>query len=323
MNKTAFAITLSLALLVSTMAETRLVNWVKANPYPYTNCDSSFVTVSIDSPENKTYDTNNILLTVNAGAYPGVWWVKYSVDGGPFKAIESEHYLGHGFKESVWLNRLSKGSHSVKVEAGTMSNDSPEGVVTATSQANFTITTFLKPVLHILSFEEAVKAADAGSKNETGVFDNYVIYKSIESGVYNGSGVSGYLMWLAPDGTLYEVGFPDGNTLWFGQDGFLYAAGFPDGGNSMGNKIGNMAGQSGWNPPDGYYIWNLNYGMREEYWVLANNGTVLLYNPPNMGPTSPAAQTSIPNELIFATALLITLIIVSSGLLVYFRKRQR
>jgi hypothetical protein len=183
------------------------------------------------------------------------------------------------------------------------------------------------PVLQILSFEEAVQASDGSSRNESRIIDKYVIYRNVQNCLYNESGVSGFLMWLSPDGILYEVGYPDGNTLWIGQNGLLYAAGFPDGGNKLGNRIGNTAGQSGWNPPDGYYIWNLNYGMEEEFWVLASNGTILLYNPPNFGPITPPTQLptqpSIPYELIYGIALPMLGVVFCVGLLIFFKKRYK
>jgi len=129
--------------LFSIISEVQLVNWANANPYPYTNCDSSFVTVSIISPENKTYNTNNIFLTVTAGAYPGVWGVSYSVDGSPFIGINPENYFGHGFEDSVWINNLSKGSHNITVEAVAPDSNS---FVTAYSWVYFTITTDLDPL---------------------------------------------------------------------------------------------------------------------------------------------------------------------------------
>jgi hypothetical protein len=156
-----------------------------------------------------------------------------------------------------------------------------------------------------MSFEEAVQAANASSKNESRIIGNSIIYGSVESGLYNESGASGYLMWLAPDGSLYAAGFPGG----IGK-----------------GRIGNT-GQSGWNPPDGYYIWNLDLGLEGEYWVLANNGTILLHYPPNVGPTSPPTQPptqpSIPYELIYGMALPILGIVICIGLLVYFKKRSR
>ena len=75
MKRTALTLILIMALLISAVAGAKLANWAVANPYPYTNCSSSFVTVSVLSPENKTYDTNSILVNITAGAYPGVWYV--------------------------------------------------------------------------------------------------------------------------------------------------------------------------------------------------------------------------------------------------------
>jgi hypothetical protein len=136
MKKTALALTLTLALLVSTMTGVKLVNLSIANPYPYTNCDSSFVTVSILSPENKTYDTNSILITVFAGAYPGIWGVGYSLDGGPMRELAPDKWDGHTFNQSVMLNRLSKGTHNIVAKAVAPASDR---IIDAYSQVYFAI----------------------------------------------------------------------------------------------------------------------------------------------------------------------------------------
>jgi hypothetical protein len=158
MKKTTLALALVLALLVSAMTETKLIDWAIANPYPYTNCDSSFVTVSLVSPENKTYDSNSILVNITAGAYPGVWYIWYSVDGGPFVEVAPGHLLGHIFSESLFLDGLSKGSHVIVAKAVAMA-DNPDGVVTAYSQVDFTVAKVLESDLQILSFEQALGAA--------------------------------------------------------------------------------------------------------------------------------------------------------------------
>ncbi len=142
MKGTALTLTLILAIMVSTILGTKLVNWATANPYPYTNCNSSFVTVSVLSPENKTYDTNSILVSIFAGAYPGVWGVSYSLDGGPSMELAPEKWLGHTFNESVLLNRLSKGSHNIIAEAVAPAS---EKTLTAYSQVYFTITKETEP----------------------------------------------------------------------------------------------------------------------------------------------------------------------------------
>jgi hypothetical protein len=143
-NKKTVAAALILAFLFSVVVGVLVVEVAKANPYPYTNCGSSFVTVSVLSPENKTYETNSILVTITAGAYPGVWYVGYSVDDRPFIELAPGHALGHTFNESVWLNPLSKGSHNIIVEATAMANN-PEGKVTAFSQVYFTVAKEIEP----------------------------------------------------------------------------------------------------------------------------------------------------------------------------------
>jgi len=144
MYKTALAPIIIFVLLVSTWAGIELVSPAEANPYPYTNCDSSFVTVSIVSPENRTYNTNVIQLTITAGGYPGVWYVSYSLDDKPSVEVAPGHPLGHTFNESVRLNPLPKGSHSIVVEAIAMANN-PEGKVTAQTRVYFAVAKETQP----------------------------------------------------------------------------------------------------------------------------------------------------------------------------------
>ena len=172
-KKTTLLLILILALLFSTMVGAKVDNWVLANLYPYTNCDSSFVTVSIVSPENKTYDTNIILLTVTVGAYPGVWYVSYSVDGKPFKEVAFEHLLGHTFKENVQLSALSKGSHSIVVEAAAMANN-PEGKVTTQAQVYFTVTKEIES-LYIIAPEIILFSPQNKTYYKTGIPLNFSV----------------------------------------------------------------------------------------------------------------------------------------------------
>jgi hypothetical protein len=137
------ALAIILILLFPATSVSVLVKEGKANPYPYTNCDSSFVTVSVVSPENKTYDSNSILLNITAGAYPGIFFVGYCLDGGPFVQVAPEKWDTHIFGESVWLNELSKGSHYVIVEAG--APETSNNVVTDSTQVYFTVTKDLVP----------------------------------------------------------------------------------------------------------------------------------------------------------------------------------
>lgn len=300
MKKTALALSFILSLLVSTMAGAKLVYWTAANPYPYTHCDSSFVTVSILSPENKTYDTNNIQVTITAGAYPGVWYVWYSVDGGPFIEVAPGHPLGHTFSESVFLNRLSKGSHNTVAKAIAMANN-PEGKVTAYSQVDFTITNVLDPDLQIMSFEEAIEAANTGIFGEEYVAAYNLTGEPKGDLFVDESGVSGFLMWLAPNGTLYEAEYPTGIAL---------------------SQIGHTIEGSDLPPPDGYYLWNLSYADGEEYWILATNGTIFRYDIPRNGPTaSPSPPPIVPQEIFFGIAAVLWAVIGVS-LLFYLRKRK-
>jgi hypothetical protein len=297
------ALVLISALLGSATAA-NIVKLAEANPYPYTHCDSSFVTVSVISPENKTYSTNNIQVTITAGAYPGVWFVWYSVDGGSFIEVAPGHPLGHTFSESLSLNRLSRGSHNIVAKAIAIASDNPEGIVTAYSQVDFTITNVVDPDLQIMSFEQAIEAANTGNDSGEHVSSYSLTGEPAGEPFVDETGVSGFLMWLAPNGIFYEAEYPTGTAL---------------------SEIGHTLEALDLNPPNGYYLWDLYFGeglWREEYWIFANNGTIALYNPPRGGgPTS--APPPFPQEIIDGTVVAVLIAIVGIGLLVYFKKRRR
>jgi hypothetical protein len=57
------------------------------------------------------------------------------------------------------------------------------------------------------------------------------------------TGVSGFLMWLAPNGTFYEAVYPAGTVL---------------------GELGRTIGETYLKSPEGYYLWDLSYGEGEE-----------------------------------------------------------
>jgi len=71
------------------------------------------------------------------------------------------------------------------------------------------------------------------------------------------SEITGYLMWLVPNGTIYQAEYPSGNIL--------------------GEYL--LTHKPYWSSQEGSYIWNLNYGNQETYWVEATNGTILQHSP--------------------------------------------
>jgi hypothetical protein len=102
MKRPALALMLILAFLGSTLAGTRLVSQAEANPSP----SGPDYTFRIVSPENKTYSTNNIALSVTSEHAP-FWY--YDVDGASFKSMI-------WIDNSVSLN-LSDGSHTIVATA--------------------------------------------------------------------------------------------------------------------------------------------------------------------------------------------------------------
>jgi hypothetical protein len=153
---------------VSILIGIQTVEVVDANPAPYDSSGTSNVEVSILSPQNKTYDSNNIELIVNFGAFPGVWYIFYSLDGGSYIEIAPGHPLAHNLTQTVWLSQLSKGSHSIEVKATAMANDE-DGKVIACSKVNFAITKTLEtlPSSSPTPTPIEVDASDSNILNQT------------------------------------------------------------------------------------------------------------------------------------------------------------
>ena len=143
MPKKLLATTIIIATILALVVGIQAVEVVTTNPAPYDSSGTSNVEVSIISPQNKTYDSNNIELIANFGAFPGVWYISYSLDGGSYIEIAPGHPLGHNLIETISLSHLSKGSHSIEVKASAMANDE-DGIVIACSKVNFAITKTLE-----------------------------------------------------------------------------------------------------------------------------------------------------------------------------------
>jgi len=152
----------------------------------------------------------------------------------------------------------------------------------------------------IMSFEEAIEAANTSSKHETLIM--FLITETPQTvPLTDESGVSGYLMWLASNGTFYEAEYPDGIVM---------------------GKIGHTIDQDNWiwNATEPCYIWQLTYPYGEEYTLFANNGTIIFHIGPKYGPVpSPA---TFPQEIVYGIGAAVLVAIVSIGLLVYFKKRK-
>jgi hypothetical protein len=70
------------------------------------------------SPENKTYNAPDVWLEVEAGGFPGIYYVGYSLDGGPFIELTTNSTrLGHSFYMRVLLEGLYNGTHHLVAKA--------------------------------------------------------------------------------------------------------------------------------------------------------------------------------------------------------------
>ena len=171
MKRTALALTLILALLVSLLAGTLFVNLGKADPYIYSGegtppSDASLPKISIFSPENRTYVGNNIFLSFNVSV--GNWWLSriyYKFEWQQnetcvYKYYNPEPYnmmpLISEFSYQLNLTGLSEGKHEVSIlvtEWGTYVGGIYSYDFHLSGSSYVTFITYTTPTVSFLSFE--------------------------------------------------------------------------------------------------------------------------------------------------------------------------
>jgi len=148
----------------------------------------------------------------------------------------------------------------------------------------------------IMSFEEAIQALEIRDYNKWHKSYTYTGQPN-QTMLVDETGISGYLMRFAPNGTFYEAEYPNGNPL---------------------GEIGHLLYEHNLNPPEGCFIWHLvNQSGISGYWVLANNGTIV-----NAWPLRGSGPVTGP-PYIFELIAVTLIFVVGLGLLVYFKKRKR
>ena len=135
--------TASVILLLLSILSSATFNLVMAEST--VNFNSSSITINIINPENITYHSSSIQVTVSAHADPGVADVAYSLDGGNLTYI-AKWYLAHNFNDTFSLNGLEEGTHRLDVQASTFAQNS-NGYIIAHSSVIFSITTKIFPTL--------------------------------------------------------------------------------------------------------------------------------------------------------------------------------
>ena len=176
MNRTALALALIVALLLSLVAGTKLVSQAEANPSP----SGPDYTFRIVSPENKTYRTNNITLSVTSEHAP--FW-HYDVDNVSFQSMM-------WIEDTVSLT-LSDGSHTIKATAFALGSacvtftidTTPPNVLVA-SPENITYESFDVPLNFTVN--EAVSLITHSLDGQDNVtVDGNTILTGLSPGTYN------------------------------------------------------------------------------------------------------------------------------------------
>ena len=144
MKKIALAIVI-FTLLASIISGTMLVNFAYANPMP------TDPVISIESPVDKTYDVNSLVLNITiVTKYDGYYFtstrrgVSYSLDGNTKIAVAEIDYTfdeeekASTFNGSAVLSELTNGPHSLTIFA---EYDYDVKIIQSQKSSNFTIDT--------------------------------------------------------------------------------------------------------------------------------------------------------------------------------------
>jgi parallel beta-helix repeat protein len=154
--------------------------------------------------------------------------------------------------------------------------------------------------LEVMSFNDAINAVSLG--NHKNPVLSYRINGSLEQSPFvDERGITGFLVWLASNGTYYQVEYPSEKVL---------------------GKIAEAFG-SDYNPPDGYTFWWLDYGDGKEYWIDVSDGAIIHYTLPKWDPNSEQDNIFGSGNLLLYVIIPIVVIIVIAIPAVFIIKRKK
>ena len=157
------------------------------------------------------------------------------------------------------------------------------------------------PLILVVSFEEAISYANGESANS--LLGNYSLSGRIgEELLVDSSGNQGYLMWLSSDGRLFEVDYLNGLVL---------------------GEVGEVLGDISWVSQDGEYIWNLDFVVGDNYWILAKDGAVLVHNLPEDEGLAVFNFLFSEYGMYLLVSIIVIFVILGLGIFVYFKKYRR
>lgn len=154
----------------------------------------------------------------------------------------------------------------------------------------------------VMSFSGAIDAVSLGNHKHIGI--SYAITSDPleQAPLVDERGITGFLVWLAPNGTFYQVEYPSEKVLRVVAESF----------------------SSDWNPPDGYTFWWLNFGEGEEYWVDVSDGSIIHFTLPKWEPRPDSNGTTAITNIIQYVIMpaVIIVVITASAVLIFKRKKQ-
>jgi hypothetical protein len=281
---------------------------------PYVSGGESFPLagpLNISFPSNSTYDTNSLDLIVTSTYLLGPKYAEfcYSLDEeqnvsitltGNQEPREATRTYANGTVEKVnstlnvpftlngktTLSGLAKGQHTLTVYAKYTANNV---IGHDKSTVHFTVSP------KFLTLTEAINAVSEGNIGQH-ISHGGCNGESVLEPYVHESGVTAYLLWVATNGTLFQAEYPSGNVV--------------------GKYLENY--NFDYNISSSFYVWDLDYGNSETYWIEATNGTILRLTPQRL--LFYGDKTDQPTEHLATIAAAI--IIISIVSIVYWHKKK-
>ncbi|UCC59173.1 MAG: hypothetical protein JSW14_04915 [Candidatus Bathyarchaeum sp.] len=225
--------------------------------------------------------------------------------------IHATNYLGD---TSTWDNGFPSGGnywsdyqtrYPNATEVGTSGIGDIPYIINENNQDNYPLMEpFVLPKFQstMMSFDEAIDAVSLGKSNPcSGGFG--MIGELEQAPFVDERGIIGFLAWLAPNGTIYQVEYPSERVL---------------------GKIGEYL--DGYLPPPyGHIFWWLNYESGLQHLVDVSDGSIIWSRPIIIGPTSeppPNGTSAIDNTILYDVTTSAVIAAVATATLLMIKRKK-
>jgi hypothetical protein len=157
----------------------------------------------------------------------------------------------------------------------------------------------------IISFNKAIDAISFGNSDNVIKGGFSMIVEPQQAPFVDERGITGFLAWLAPNGTIYQVEYPSEKVL---------------------GKIAELTDSTYIPPPNGSIFWWLNYEDGRQYVVDASDGSIIWVRPIIDGPTekepTPSGTKTLTNIFLNIIITVILVVAAAAAIVLIFKRKK-